>query len=206
MTRINSSSKRSFDRIFAALARPYMLALLGAGLIVAVAWATQGQRHPVVPGSVAPDYSALTLAGDTVHIEDHSGEVVLLNIWATWCPPCREEMPSMERLFQHFQQKGAAFEILAVSIDAQKGESDALGNEGGDLAAFAQAHNLTFTILHDPSGRIQQTYQTTGVPESFLIGRDGVIYRRLAGAATWDSEGYRELIERLLASGPENER
>lgn len=106
----------------------------------------------------------------------------------------------MERLFRHFKAQNAPFEILAVSIDAKKGERDAFGNQGGDLAAFAEEYGLTFTILHDPSGRIQQKYQTTGVPESFLIGRDGIIYRRVAGAANWDAEGYREVIERLLAA------
>ena len=106
----------------------------------------------------------------------------------------------MERLFRHFKEENAPFEILAVSIDAKKGDTDALGNEGGDLAAFAEEYGLTFTILHDPSGKIQQKYQTTGVPESFLIGRDGIIYRRVAGAARWDADGSREFIERLLAA------
>ena len=68
-------------------------------------------------------------------------------------------------------------------------------------AAFAREHDLTFTILHDPTGRIQRTYQTTGVPESFLIGMDGVIYRRNAGSTNWDAEGYRDLVHRLLDQG-----
>jgi hypothetical protein len=111
----------------------------------------------------------------------------------------------MERLFRHFQDEGAPFEILAVTIDAKEGEKDSLRNPGGDLAGFARTHDLTVTILPDPSGKIQPTYQTTGVPESFLIGKDGIIYRRVAGAADWDAEGYRELIERLLRSEDLNE-
>ena len=180
--------------------RPYFLALAGAGLVVVAAWSTRGLRHPAVPGSLAPSFTAVAMNGDSVGLQDYAGNVILLNIWATWCPPCREEMPSMERLFRHFKEEGASFEILAVSIDADQGEKDALGNEGGDLAAFGREFGLTFTILHNPSGDIQRKYQTTGVPESFLIGRDGMIYRRVAGAADWDAEGYRDLIARLLVS------
>lgn len=190
--------------------RPYFLrtnflALAGVSLVVAAAWATRGLRRPVVPGSLAPSFTAFTLNGDTVGLEDYSGNVILLNIWATWCPPCQEEMPSMERLYRYFKVKDSPFVVLAVSIDAERGEKDVRGNEGGNLAAFAQEHDLTFTILHDPSGGIQRIYQTTGVPESFLIGRDGIIYRRVAGATDWDDGGYRELVDRLLVSEDKSE-
>jgi len=180
---------------------PYLLGLGLAFAVIVAAWVTRGLRQPVGPGSAAPDFSAETLHGDSVGLEEFPGSVVLLNIWATWCPPCREEMPSMERLYRHFKERGAPFEILAVSIDADEGEKDPFGNEGGSLSAFASEHDLTFTILHDPTGRIQRTYQTTGVPESFLIGMDGVIYRRIAGSTNWDAEGYRDLVHRLLDQG-----
>ena len=103
----------------------------------------------------------------------------------------------MERFYESMKDKGD-FEILAVSIDKPVGEIDALGHPGGDLKDFARKYGLTFPILHDPSGRIEDLYQTTGVPESFVVGRDGVMYRHLAGATTWDAPQYRELILRLL--------
>lgn len=180
---------------------PYVTALLAAGALVVTAWVNQGRYDTVGPGSPAPDFTAFRLDGSEVRLDDYRGRVILLNIWATWCPPCREEMPSMERLYRHFQNQGEAFEILAVSIDKAPGEKDAAGNVGGDLRTFAEEFGLTFTILHDPSGAIQRIYQTTGVPESFLIDRSGTIVRRLAGATNWDTEAYRDLIHRLL-EGP----
>lgn len=102
----------------------------------------------------------------------------------------------MQRLWEALEDDD--FEILAVSVDASLGEVDSAGRPGGDVWAFADSLGLTFTILHDPSGGIQRTYQTTGVPESFLIGRDGTIYKKVIGAMEWDAGQNRELIERLL--------
>jgi peroxiredoxin len=159
----------------------------------------------VGPGAPAPSFTATTLDGDAVTLGDYNDRVILLNVWATWCPPCREEMPSMERLYRRFQERGTPFEVLAVSIDASPGEKDSVGNVGGDLKAFAEEFGLTFTILHDPAGRIQQIYQTTGVPESFLIGRDGVIHRRVAGAVDWDTPEWDATIARLVDGVPRPE-
>lgn len=102
----------------------------------------------------------------------------------------------MQRL--HEALADTDFEILAVSIDARRGEEDAFGRPGGDLEAFAQEMGLTFTILHDPAARIDRTYQTTGVPETFLIGRDGLIYKKVAGGTAWDAPANLELVRRLL--------
>lgn len=107
----------------------------------------------------------------------------------------------METLYRDFH--GTDFEILAVSVDAAPGETDVQGRQGvskARLEAFAREYDLTFPILHDPSGDIQRVYQTTGVPESFLVDRDGVIVRRVAGATSWDHPNYRDLIQRLLGS------
>ncbi len=138
------------------------------------------------------------LAGGLARLSDHSGEVVLMNIWATWCLPCRDEMPSMERLYQDIGEDG--FEIMAVSIDAELGLFDQDGQVGGDIQAFADSLGLTFPILHNPSGDIQLLYRTSGVPESFLIGKDGIIYKKVAGETEWDAPQHKELIRRLLAA------
>jgi cytochrome oxidase Cu insertion factor (SCO1/SenC/PrrC family) len=111
-------------------------------------------------------------------------------------------MPSVERLYRRLQEQGVPFEVVAVSIDARTGDKDVAGNVGGDLAAFVEAFELTFTVLHDPSGRIQRTYQTTGVPESFLIAREGTVYRRLVGAVEWDTPEWEEAITRLAGTAP----
>ena len=125
--------------------------------------------------------------------------MVLLNVWATWCAPCRVEMPSMERLYRELGDE--SFEILAVSVDAPLGQFDAVGNPGGNIGAFADSLSLTFPILHDPEGRIQRTYQTTGVPESFIVGKDGVIYRKLIGPTEWDRPEYVDFFRRLMEEG-----
>ncbi|MFQ5536783.1 MAG: peroxiredoxin family protein [Gemmatimonadota bacterium] len=178
------------------LRSPYLWAVTAAILIVVLAWVGRERYQPVLSGARAPDFTAYTLDGEPRTLDDFRGKVILLNIWATWCPPCREEMPSMERLYREMQ--GTDFEIVAVSVDAPQGTSDAFGRPGGDLKAFVEEFGLTFPILHDPEGKIQQIYQTTGVPESFIIGRDGIIYRKVAGATDWEAPVNKDLIRRLL--------
>lgn len=179
-----------------SLKSPYLWAIVGVCLLVGVAWVGRESYQPVITGARAPSFTATNLAGDEVSLEDYRGKVLLLNVWATWCPPCKEEMPSMQRLYEELD--GTDFEILAVSVDAPQGEEDFAGRPGGDLGAFADEYGLTFSILHNPSGSIQRTYQTTGVPESFIIGRDGVIYKKVAGPTDWDATVNQQLIRRLL--------
>ena len=178
--------------------RPYAYALVGVALLIGVAWLNQDRVQPVTTGTVAPDFEVKDLGGGLARLSDHSGEVVLVNIWATWCLPCRVEMPSMERLYQQVGEEG--FEIMAVSIDAGLGLLDKDGQVGGNIQAFADSLGLTFPMLHNPSGGIQRLYRTTGVPETFLIGKDGIIYKKVAGGTEWDAPQHKELIQRLLAA------
>ena len=103
----------------------------------------------------------------------------------------------MQRLHQALAPEG--LRIVAVSIDAAPGRSDAGGRPGGDVAAFVRRLGLDFTVWRDPAGEIQRTYRTTGIPESFVIDRDGVIVKKVIGATEWDSEASVDLIRRLLA-------
>ena len=178
--------------------RPYAYALVGVVLLIIFAWLNQDRVQPVTAGTVAPEFEAKDLTGGLARLSDYKGEVVLVNIWATWCLPCRVEMPSMERLYQEIGEDG--FEIMAVSIDADLGKFDLAGRPGGDIQVFADSLGLTFPMLHDPSGAIEQLYRTTGVPETFLIGRDGIIYKKVAGGTEWDAPQHKELIQRLLAA------
>ena len=178
---------------------PYVGALIVMGLVVVAAWAGRDGLQPVTAGAKAPDFTAWTLEGDEVTMADYEGKVVLFNIWATWCPPCREEMPSMQRLSELVTDPD--FAVVAVSVDAEApGVVGFLGREGGDVPAFVEEFGLTFDVLLDPSGQTGRDYQTTGLPETFLIGRDGVIYRKVSGGTLWDAEEYRELVQRLLDS------
>ena len=126
------------------------------------------------------DLLALSLA-------DFRGKVVLLNIWATWCAPCKVEMPSMERL--HRKLAGTDFRLVAVSID---------DDDSTVVEQFVKDLGLTFEILHNRDGAIRRIYQTTGVPESFVIDRDGVIVKKVIGAADWGAPVNENLIRRLL--------
>ena len=136
----------------------------------------------------APNFRAVDLATrDSVSLEDYRGSVTLVNIWATWCVPCREEMPSMQRLFDSVGTRG--FRIAAISID--EGSSE-------DVAAFARELDLGFDILHDRSGSVERLYQTTGVPESFLLDRRGKLVKRVIGAHDWSSPANIATVERLL--------
>jgi peroxiredoxin len=135
-----------------------------------------------------PNFVAIDLATrDSVSLEDYRGSVTLVNIWATWCVPCREEMPSMQRLYDSVGTRG--FRIAAVSID--EGSSE-------DVAAFARELDLSFDILHDRSGSVERLYQTTGVPESFLLDRRGKLVKRVIGAHDWSSPANIATVERLL--------
>lgn len=183
--------KRSFAR------SPYLWTLIGAAAVVIVAWVGRERYRPVITGSVAPEFRMERLGGGEVALSDLEGRVVLVNVWATWCAPCLQEMPSMQRLYEALADDG--LEILAVSVDAALGETDAFGRPGGDIQAFTEMLGLTFPVLENPSGDIQRLYQTTGVPESFLIDKDGVIVKKVAGPTEWDAPQNRELIRRLLA-------
>jgi cytochrome c biogenesis protein CcmG, thiol:disulfide interchange protein DsbE len=179
--------KRSFAR------SPYLWTILGVAAVVAAAWAGRENYQPVITGAVAPDFVVTAMDGSQVSVSDYRGKIVLLNVWATWCAPCREEMPSMQRLYDDF-------EILAVSIDAPFGETDIFGRAGGDLVGFAQELGLTFPLMKNHAGDIQRVYQTTGVPESFVIDKEGVIFKKVAGSTSWDAPANKELILRLLGS------
>jgi cytochrome c biogenesis protein CcmG, thiol:disulfide interchange protein DsbE len=171
-----------------------VLAVL-TGLLVA-GWSVRHQFLPVEVGTRAPNVVAHDMDGNQVELADLRGEVVLLNVWATWCPPCREEMPSMQRLHERLGPKG--LHIIAVSIDAEPGRREPGVRPGGNVRAFVEGMELDFGIWLDPAGDIQRVYRTRGVPESFVIDRDGTIVRKVPGAIEWDSEPNVEMLTMLL--------
>jgi cytochrome c biogenesis protein CcmG, thiol:disulfide interchange protein DsbE len=167
-----------------------------AATLVALIWINRDRFTPLDVGSRAPDYEAYTLGGDTVRLSSFAGDVVLLNIWATWCAPCVREMPALQRL--HEVLGGRGLSIVAVSVDAPTGGFGVFGQPGGDVREFVERFGLTFEVLHDPSGRIQSRYQVNGLPTTFLIDREGRIRRKVLGAAEWDMPAFADDIRRLL--------
>lgn len=163
--------------------------LVLAGGLFAATRVMHDQLFPVETGSAAPPFRAKVLGENRYKtLADYKGQVVLLNIWATYCPPCIVEMPSIEKLHQAYGDKG--LKVIAVSIDEYVTEDS--------IRAFTKNLGLTFEILHDPTGAIEQQYQTTGYPETFVIGREGMIRKKWISAADWNSQGNRSLVAQLL--------
>jgi cytochrome c biogenesis protein CcmG, thiol:disulfide interchange protein DsbE len=166
-----------------------LLVLVAVAAVLALTRSFRLEARGVEVGERVPEYSAPDLAGGEVSFEDHIGEVVLVNIWATWCGPCRVEMPPIKAIYERNKDKG--FTVLAISIDAGPGYRE-------KVRQFAEEHGLDFPILLDPEGRISQLFQTVGVPETFVLDRQGRIAKRLIGATNWDSPGNQALIDELL--------
>jgi cytochrome c biogenesis protein CcmG/thiol:disulfide interchange protein DsbE len=142
-------------------------------------------------GAAAPDFRAKELGRDHYKtLADYKGQVVLLNVWGTFCPPCIKEMPSLEQLHREYGPKG--LKIVAVSID------DAVSEDS--IRAYANNLGISFEVLHDSTHAIERIYQTTGYPESFVIGPEGTIRKKWWGADNWASQGNRALIAQLLGA------
>lgn len=176
------------------------LVLAVVAVLVVVGWDRRERVQPADRGSAAPDFAAPTLAGDTLRLGELRGQVVLLNFWATWCPPCLREMPSMERLYQEWKDEG--LEIVAVSLDAAPGERDELGVPGGDVARFVAEHGLSFPILLDPAGESRRVYDIVGLPTTFLIDRSGMIREKVLGGREWDEGEAAAQVGRLIRGDP----
>lgn len=127
--------------------------------------------RPVSVGAPAPAYAATTLDGDSVSLAGERGKVVLLNIWATWCHPCREELPILQRLHETNADRG--LRMVGVSVDA--------AGEEAKIRSFVRDFGLTYPIWLDPDERISSLYLAPGVPASYLIGRDGTLRWRHVG-------------------------
>ena len=147
------------------------------------------ERHVVKLGEPAPNFQLRDLNGRLVTLSDLRGKVVLLNFWATWCGPCRVEMPAMEQLYRMFSRKD--FEILAVSTDAQ----------GVAITRpFQQENRLTFPILHDTDYRVGLTYGARSLPMTFMVDRQGVVRHQIFGARDWGTPEAQQLVQMLVKS------
>jgi peroxiredoxin len=145
------------------------------------------ERHAVRVGDEAPNFRLRDLDGNVTSLSQFRGKVVLLNFWATWCGPCRVEMPAMEQLYRSFPRR--EFQILAVSTDSQ-GEAV--------TRPFQQKIGLTFPILHDTDMEVGMTYGARSLPMTLMVDRQGVVRHKIFGARDWDSPEARELIQILM--------
>jgi cytochrome c biogenesis protein CcmG, thiol:disulfide interchange protein DsbE len=141
-------------------------------------------------GAPAPAFTAYTVDGthQPRGLADYRGQVTILNVWATWCGPCKAEMPTLEHLYETYKSDG--LKVVAVSIDETAGDDS--------VRAYAHDMGLTFDILHDPQYRIEGPYHVVGYPSSYVIDRQGVIRKIWLGAADWTSPGNVALVRSLL--------
>lgn len=159
-----------------------------AAASLALAACTGDAIPKIEVGQPAPRYAATTLAGDSVSIAGLNGKVVLLNIWATWCAPCRQEIPFLQTLYDAHRADG--FEIVGVSVDAR--------GQDGAIREFADEFKMTYPIWRDPDERVQSTFLALGVPASYLIDRTGVLrWKRLGTIYESDTTLTRALQDAL---------
>ncbi|MDH3446263.1 MAG: TlpA family protein disulfide reductase [Deltaproteobacteria bacterium] len=143
--------------------------------------------EPIKDNSSAPDFSVPGFDGKMISLKDFRGKTVFLNFWATWCVPCREEMPAMERLYNEYKDKG--FVILAVNVKDRK----------QDAVNFLKELNITYPAVYDPDGQVGLLYGAWGLPTTYLIGPRGEGLARAWGPADWFSPAARNLISQILA-------
>jgi cytochrome c biogenesis protein CcmG/thiol:disulfide interchange protein DsbE len=171
-----------------------LVAFLIFGLSFVVVWLQSSKYEPLTVGKVAPDFALPDLGEKTVRLSDYRGKVVFLNFWATWCKPCREEMPSMEVLYKNFEKDGLV--VLAVSIDRVTTKKD--------IPPFVKGMSLTFPVLVDSWGQTDKRYKLMGVPETYIIDQQGVLREKIIGPRDWTRLDNLQVLSGLLRTSPKS--
>jgi cytochrome c biogenesis protein CcmG/thiol:disulfide interchange protein DsbE len=161
---------------------PVIIGLL-AGLLAPLVGCYSGS-HPLRIGSDAPDFSVQD-SDHAISLSQFRGQVVVLNFWATWCPPCIEETPSMVKMQTHLKDKGVV--VLAISVDA----------DDAAYHRFLKSYNVNMVTVRDEARKASSLYGTFGWPESYVIDRKGVIRRKFIGAVDWTSPEIVEYLSKL---------
>jgi peroxiredoxin len=139
-------------------------------------------------GQPLADFALTDLQGNTVQLSALRGNVVFINVWATWCQPCIDEMPTIERLYNQLHARG--LEVVTISLDP-------LGAQV--IEPFMRRYRLTFPVLLDVKSQMERLYGTTGVPESFIVDKQGRLVEKVVGPRDWSSPQMLALFERLMA-------
>lgn len=157
-------------------------------LMVATFGCKQEAPAPPAKGAQVPAFTARDLAGQELSLAQYRGKVVFLNFWATWCPPCRAELPSMERLNQVFGARD--FVMLAVNVD---------DNGPAVLPQFLQQYPHSYTVLIDSDRKLQNLYQVFRFPETYIIGKDGKLVDHVIGARDWSDDAMLRYFAQLIS-------
>jgi cytochrome c biogenesis protein CcmG, thiol:disulfide interchange protein DsbE len=166
------------------------LGLLGALSLLTACAGPDGARtaQRVEVGAPAPSYASMTIDGDSVSLASLRGAPVLLNVWATWCHPCRDEIPVLQALHERYEKRG--LQLVGVSVDAQ--------GEEPKIREFASEFRMTYPIWFDPAERVSTTFLIVGVPTTFLIAKDGTLLWRRTGPVHATDTTLTRLIEQAL--------
>jgi cytochrome c biogenesis protein CcmG/thiol:disulfide interchange protein DsbE len=180
---------------------PRWMSLVAAVFLLGVTWiwfsaepgsAGTGDRIPSPrEGFLAPDFTLEGQSGKSWTLSDLRGNVVMVNLWASWCPPCRAEMPALQQVFEHYQDQGV--EILAINTTYQDREVDA--------RAFIDEMNLSFPILFDRTGDVSRQYQLRAMPSTFFIDHEGVIQKVILGGPISEAT-FQTAVEELMRDVP----
>ena len=154
-----------------------------SGLLILFTGCYSGSRPPRI-GSPAPDFIVQD-ADRKVELRDYRGKIVVLNFWATWCPPCVEEMPSLVQLQQRFKAKGVT--VLGVSVDA----------DGDAYHRFITDHKIDFLTVRDADQKSNNLYGTFKFPETYIIDRDGIVKRKFIGPVDWNQPEIVDFLSKL---------
>ncbi len=171
--------------------RLYATLVTTAILLIGTSCASTDARRQLLPGSAVPQYAAPTLTGEVVSLESLRGKVVLLNLWATWCAPCRQETPFLQAKFDEYRERG--FEIVGASMDTP-GATEA-------IEEFIAEYGVTYTILHDSESVGLGLFRVIGLPATFLIDRDGKLRWFRYGPIIETNQEFIMAIEDALLQG-----
>ncbi|UZJ78132.1 TlpA disulfide reductase family protein [Fictibacillus sp. KU28468] len=172
--------------------KPFIIVLILVGLIGLALWTSKQEAQPkdrnasrgtfsaveenghtgLKPGNKVPDFTIMALNGEKVSIKDYRGKKVILNFWATWCPPCRKEMPDMQKVFNQYEEK--KLEILAVNLRYTEKSTDS-------VSEFVKERKAAFPILLDTDGTVSKKFQAVSLPTSYLIDSKGIIQKKIIG-------------------------
>lgn len=139
-------------------------------------------------GTMAPDFKLATLTGDNVMLSDYIGKKVILNFWASWCGPCKSEMPHMQKYYERYSGLENV-EIIAVNMTSEEGKGERA------VADFVKEYELTFPVLLDSAGHVMELYEIFTIPTTFMIGTDGEIDRKILGPL--DEEQIKQIIQSM---------
>lgn len=170
--------------------KPVILTLIFAGLIVLALYTSQKENEEakkqipaeqntgLKPGSMAPDFTLNTLEGKQISLKEYRGKKVILNFWATWCPPCREEMPEMQKFYQDYRQKNV--EILAVNLEYSETKPEKIRD-------FVKDYELGFSIPLDEKNTTGKQFRAVSIPTSYFIDEEGIITKMHIGPMDYKS-------------------